>query len=99
MFRFDQALTDGTLLKPDLLAEAFQPGVLNDGSETPYGLGFELSTIDGEAAVGHGGLWLGYQGDYERIPARGLTVVVLMNWTYGPAAEVLEAAILKIYLS
>jgi CubicO group peptidase (beta-lactamase class C family) len=57
-----------------------------------------LKTEGGQRSFAHGGKWLGYQSFYERFPDRQLSIVVLMNWNYGPAVEDVEASIREIYL-
>jgi CubicO group peptidase (beta-lactamase class C family) len=98
MFLFDQALDTDALVSQSTLAEAFQPAVLTDGSESPYGFGWELKNVGGERSFTHEGKWLGYQSDYERFPGRRLSIVVLMNWNYGPDVAEVESAIRDIYL-
>jgi CubicO group peptidase (beta-lactamase class C family) len=98
MFRYDQALYTDELIAQSSLAEAWQPAILNDGAESPYGFGWELKKEGGQRSFAHGGKWLGYQSYYERFPDRQLSIVVLMNWNYGPAVEDVEASIREIYL-
>lgn len=98
LYRYDQSLYTDALIGPFSLAEGFQPAILNDGTELPYGFGWELKTEGGQRSFAHGGKWLGYQSFYERFPDRQLSIVVLMNWNYGPAVEDVEASIREIYL-
>jgi CubicO group peptidase (beta-lactamase class C family) len=98
MFLYDQALYTDAILPQAVLAQVFQPGVLNDGSESPYGFGWELKNDGGERSFAHAGKWLGYQSYYERFPDRRLSIVVLMNWNYGPDVVDVESKIRDIYL-
>jgi CubicO group peptidase (beta-lactamase class C family) len=99
MFLYDQALYTDELVGQSTLAEAFRPAVLNDGSESPYGFGWEFKMEGGERSLAHGGKWLGYQSYYERFPDRRLSIVVLMNWNYGPDVADVESSIRDIYLN
>lgn len=82
MALYDAALTNGTLLPPSVLAEAFQPVVLNDGTTEPYGFGWELEEWDGTAYVAHSGAWLGFDTDYVRFPDQHFSVLVMLNRSY-----------------
>ena len=98
MFLYDQALSTDVIVGQSTLAEAFQPAVLYDGTKYPYGFGWEIKNENGEHSFWHSGKWLGYQSYYERFPDRKLSIVVLMNWSYGPDVEAVESSIRKIYL-
>jgi CubicO group peptidase (beta-lactamase class C family) len=98
MYLYDQALYTDAIVPQSTLAEAFQPAQLYDGTESPYGFGWELGTVGGERSFAHGGKWLGYQSYYERFPDRKLSIVVLMNWNYGPDVEEVESKVRGIYL-
>ncbi len=99
MFLYDQALYTDALVGRTILAQAFQPGVLYNGIESAYGFGWEIKQEGGERSFAHAGKWLGYQSYYERFPDRRLSIVVLLNWNYGPDVAVVEAAIRDIYLA
>jgi CubicO group peptidase (beta-lactamase class C family) len=98
MYLYDQALYTDAIVCQSTLAEAFQPAVLFDGTKYPYGFGWEIKDEIGERSFWHSGKWLGYQSYYERFPDRKLSIVVLMNWNYGPTVEDVESSIRKIYL-
>jgi CubicO group peptidase (beta-lactamase class C family) len=98
MYLYDQALYTDAIVCQSTLAEAFQPAVLYDGTKYPYGFGWEIKDEIGERSFWHSGKWLGYQSYYERFPDRKLSIVVLMNWNYGPTVEDVEFSIRKIYL-
>jgi CubicO group peptidase (beta-lactamase class C family) len=97
MFLYDQALYTDALIGQTILAQAFQPGVLYNGSESAYGFGWEIKQVGGERSFAHAGKWLGYQSYYERFPDRRLSIVVLLNWNYGPDVAEVESAIRDIY--
>ena len=82
MALYDEALYTEKFVSQALLAEAFLPTELNDGSIEPYGFGWELEEWNGENYVAHSGAWLGFNSDYVRFPERHLSVIVLLNRDY-----------------
>jgi CubicO group peptidase (beta-lactamase class C family) len=52
---------------------------LDDGTSYPYGLGWELDSMDGLGPVRHGGSLSGFRSEFSRFPDARLTVIVLMN--------------------
>lgn len=73
LLAFARALLDGTLLSPELLAEATR-------NQTPwYGYGFMARTQDGVRMFGHGGGAPGMNGDLRVYPDAGIVVVGLAN--------------------
>lgn len=99
MYLYDQALYTNSLLKQSVLAEAFQSGVLNDGSKTGYGFAFELERWNQRAYVAHSGAWLAFQADYVRFPQERLAVFVLLNRSYNiPDEPRLGLQVAKLYL-
>lgn len=70
-----------------------------DGTESEYGLGFEILTIGGRRVLGHGG---GYPGHITRTyfdPQDRLAVCVLTNAIDGPALGMATAAIKLVDLA
>lgn len=99
LHRYDQALYSNKLVKQVILAEAFKPGVLNDGSKTGYGFAFELEKWQKRAYVAHSGAWLAFQADYVRFPQEQLSVIVLLNRNYAiPNDSRLALQVAEIYL-
>lgn len=82
MARYDEYLYTEKLVSQSILAEAFQPSELNDGSSEPYGFGWELEEWNNESYVAHSGAWLGFNSDYVRFPDRHFSVIVLLNRDY-----------------
>ena len=76
LLKWDQALSEGTLLAAEHYAEAYRSGWTNDGKETGYGFGWQL---DHDGKVSHGGGWVGFSSTIVRIPERRLLLVVLDN--------------------
>lgn len=63
------------------------PVMLNSGRRHPYGFGWFVDTLDGQAVYQHGGSWQGFRTQFTRYEGRDLTVVALTNLgTADPAA-------------
>jgi len=71
---YENRLGDGTFLK-----EMQTRGVLNDGKDTDYALGLELSTYHGLPIVEHSGGLFGYGTEILRFPEQRFTIVCLCN--------------------
>ncbi len=76
-----RALYGGRLLKPETLALA-----VGDAKSTapyrpyvPYGLGVQVTRIDGHRAYGHSGRFIGVRGELRYLPGPGLAIAVLTN--------------------
>lgn len=100
--RIEAALFSGGLVKPDTLKLAETPAKLNDGSigkmnpnSEGYGLGWELSQVDGRRRVAHGGSLAGFRTMYARYPDQGWAVIVLAN-SASARPGALEAAVAKL---
>lgn len=78
--RFDLALDAGGLLAPASRTAMWTPATGPDGQPFPYGLGWFVRTVRGEGLVWHTGLWEGaYSALYLKIPARGVSLILLAN--------------------
>jgi CubicO group peptidase (beta-lactamase class C family) len=73
--RWDAALYDDRLLRPESLAAAFAPATPTDDPEISYGFGWRIT---GET-LWHSGESIGFRNVLVRYPRRRLTVVVLTN--------------------
>lgn len=91
--RWDAALSDGKLVDPKLLAQAFQPVKLTDSSTQPYGFGWVISEVQGRPSVEHGGFINGFNSQILRLPQQQILVTVLTN------AEPLNPADLSVELA
>lgn len=80
LLRFDVALDEGVLLKPDTLALAWTNPLAPDGRPLPSGMGWFVQTYQGQKVLWH----FGYLPDAGsalliKVPARRLTMVLLAN--------------------
>ncbi len=82
MVKWDAALRERKLLKPESYAELWKPGKLASGLEKPYGMGWFLTAPEGPAYVGHAGASVGYSGGIARFKdgqKGSISVIVLCN--------------------
>jgi CubicO group peptidase (beta-lactamase class C family) len=73
--KWDAALYDGRLLRPETLQLAFAPAIATDDPATRYGFGWRIT---GES-VWHSGESIGFRNVIVRWPRCRLTVVILTN--------------------
>ena len=83
LFLWDQALYTEDLVQKETLGEAFAPTILNDGSVSDYGFGWNVGDRLGRRAVHHGGGWVGFRTSIIRFVDEGMTVIVLSNASAG----------------
>ena len=69
-----------------VLAAQLQLEMIGDAAYTralrariPYGLGIQRVTINGRAALGHSGRYVGFRNVVRYLPAEGVTIAVLTN--------------------
>jgi len=80
LYKWEQAITQNTLISHDSWQEAITPITLNNGDNYPYGFGWSLkNTADGSVRQGHGGHWRGFRSAIERYPNQKQTVIFLNN--------------------
>lgn len=85
--RWDVAMIERTLLKPESYQQQFQSARLNNGRDVHYGLGIEVTTVDDRHVYQHGGSIWGFQA-YSRVYPRDRdAIVVLTNTDFGRAAR------------
>jgi CubicO group peptidase (beta-lactamase class C family) len=78
--RFDAALDDGILLKPETLQVAWRAAIGKDGLPTPMGLGWFVQTYRTQQVVWHFGYVPGaYSSLVIKIPQRHVTLILLAN--------------------
>ena len=88
LFKWDQALYTGKLVRRATLDLAFTPGRTSNSKviethffEYPsaYGFGWFISSANGATVLEHGGEWSGYRTHIIRVPSRRVTAIVLTN--------------------
>ena len=76
LVRWDAALRDGALIPPDIYAEAYVSGRLQNGEPTGYGFGWEIESRD---VVWHLGEWQGFTASIRRDLNSHTLLVMLSN--------------------
>ena len=97
--RFDSALMEGKILKPETLKLMWTPtGVptLQDGKPSSYGIGFAILTVDAQMYVTHSGGQQGTSTDMAMIPDKKFAVAVFANDENGHPSEIL-GSIMDLY--
>jgi CubicO group peptidase (beta-lactamase class C family) len=69
----------GAALRPQTLAEMFEPQYQPDPRIPGMGLGFFRGQAGGYRTVGHDGIWLGFHSAVALVPDEGIGVVALTN--------------------
>ena len=78
--KFDLALRQGILLKPETLAAAWQAPLDKNGQPLPHGLGWFVQTYHGETIAWQFGLEENASSSLVlTVPGRGLTLVLMAN--------------------
>lgn len=87
MVAWEAFLGSGKVLTRKSLDDMSAPSRLKDGSIAPfgndakssYGLGLQVSTLDGRQRIHHGGALPGFRTHFARYPESGFAVIVLAN--------------------
>lgn len=88
LFKWDQALYTNKLVSASLLQEAFTPGILNDGTHTTYGFGWNIEPYRNIPTLFHTGSTRGFRNAILRIPDKRLTIIILTNCNEGEPIEI-----------
>jgi len=89
MVKFDNALSSAALVKPDILAEMWDPVTLKNGDKASidgnlYGLGWFILSNAGHRIVGHPG-WTGTL--YLKYPDDHVSIILLTNLDAGSGSQ------------
>lgn len=102
--KWEAALFNNRLISADTLNSMAIPAMLKDGSIIPfgepsnatgYGLGWAISSVEGQSRVSHGGVLAGFRTLYARYPESGITIILLTNAATAKPASI-EPLIAKI---
>jgi CubicO group peptidase (beta-lactamase class C family) len=100
LYKWNEALFNNRVLKPESMKAAFTPVVLNNGSTPPgvkYGYGWGLNDYRGVSSIGHSGGLHGFISQLLRIPKENITVVMLTN-VMPPQVEIDPMKVAELYL-
>ena len=79
LWKWDKALSTGSLIDRKLLAQAYSSTVLPDGRSTGYGYGWGIGTLGHFKTIEHGGGINGFTAYEMKVPDAGLYIAVLCN--------------------
>lgn len=79
LVKWNQALEDGRVLRPEGVAAMRSPTRLLDSALADYGLGTRMGVTAGHRKLGHTGGGQGNKAVLARYPAEDVTIVVLLN--------------------
>ena len=82
--KWDQALRNGKVLRPEILQEAYTPSVVIEKPKMVYGLGWIIN--EPGKKVSHSGSWNGFKNNMVRDLKNGYTLISLSNGTAGVAS-------------
>jgi D-alanyl-D-alanine carboxypeptidase len=85
---WDESLIAQKLLKPESYREMFTEVKLKDGKGTHYGLGVDVTDIDGHRDIAHSGEVTGFVAENDVLIDEGVAVAVLTNHMAGGAADI-----------
>ena len=93
--RWDIALMDGRVLKPESWKLMSTPRMLTNGKSSNYGCGLGVGTREGMTVYTHGGAVSGFIARNTFIPQTRSAVVVVINDEDGPLANAIVEQALK----
>ena len=100
LYKWNEALFNGKVLKSESIKAAHTSVVLNNGEAPPgggYGYGWGLSEYRGVDVIAHGGGLHGFISQLARYPEHNLTVVMLTNLT-PPELDMNPHSVAELYL-
>jgi len=90
LFKWNQSLTENTILNDAILAKAFLPGKTNRGKSVPYGFGFRLKQENDSDLIYHNGVWNGFHNTLRRYETDDITIIILSNNSFNSITAVSE---------
>ncbi|MFO7998333.1 MAG: serine hydrolase, partial [Bacteroidales bacterium] len=79
LYKWDRAITDATLLPPQVWDQAFEPATLQNERTVNYGQGWRLQTFLDKRVVHHPGRWSGFRTSFKRFIDEDATLILLSN--------------------
>jgi D-alanyl-D-alanine carboxypeptidase len=95
--RWDRALLEGRVLKPESFRIMTTPRPLKSGHTTGYGCGLSVREINGETVLSHGGAVSGFLSVNAMIPRSRSAVILLANTEHLPSDSI-HSTILNLLL-
>ncbi|MDP2884257.1 MAG: serine hydrolase domain-containing protein [Ignavibacteria bacterium] len=88
LFKWDQELYANRLVSASLRQQSFTPGILNDGTHTKYGFGWNIEPYKNIPSMYHTGSTRGFRNAILRFPDQRLTIIILTNRNEGEPIEI-----------
>ncbi len=95
---WDLTFVNQSLLTPASYHQMVTPFILKNGTDTHYGLGIFVRTLNGELEIEHSGEVGGFVAENIVLPAQGIAISVLTNQEASGAAGEIGQALLPIIL-
>ena len=87
LFRWDQAIENGTLGGKDFASSLLTQGQLNNGNSLSYAFGLMIGQHRGFKTISHGGSFIGFKSELLRFPEQRLSVICLCNHNAADATK------------
>jgi CubicO group peptidase (beta-lactamase class C family) len=87
LFRWDQAMENGTLGGKDFANSLLSQGQLNNGNSLTYAFGLMIGQHRGLETISHGGSFIGFKSELLRFPEQRLSFICLCNHNAADATK------------
>lgn len=77
--KLEAALDSDSFLKPESRSQMWTPFKFNDGKDSVYGLGWQLTNVNGKRRIHHGGSINGFISEFTRFADERVAVIILTN--------------------
>jgi N-acyl-D-aspartate/D-glutamate deacylase/CubicO group peptidase (beta-lactamase class C family) len=91
MIAWDRGLRARAVLTPESWQTVFTPVTLESGRKHPYGFGWEVDRIAGQAVHRHGGSWQGFKTYIARYLGDDITIIALANLAQANPGRIVNA--------
>jgi CubicO group peptidase (beta-lactamase class C family) len=98
LIKWNTAIDNGKLLKPESQNQMWTSNTLTDGKLTNYGLGWGINTYRGVRLISHGGSTAGFSASISKFVDQKITVIVLTNCETLNNATDIARAIAGVYI-
>ena len=99
LLTWDLTFVNQSLLTPASYREMVTPFILKNGTDTHYGLGVFVRTLNGQLLIEHSGEVGGFVAENMVLPAQGIAIAVLTNQEASGAASDIGQALLPLALA
>ncbi len=79
LYKWDRAISNGSLLPDSLWQQAFEHTRLHNGRTVRYGMGWRLQSYMDNHVVHHPGRWNGFRTSFKRFVDDDVTLILLSN--------------------